>query len=480
MFEKIKNAFVKPIDYKEMGDISGSNTEPFINVPFKNIYKGLLAKGIGDKKRAMDYAKRHAILIGIGNAIISDIFSKASFRAIEVKTGKGRNPKDGAAKREAKAQKFHNEVNFKQLLKSAGFDWLFTGEGFIWHGSVKSDLVKEIMFKLNVTKDDLVDVEGAHVVKHVASTTMSPKYDEKNILGFEQKVVNAKEPIIWKTDNIIHAKYMSLDGRPEGFTPMFAAKPMIETLGLIIDYAGNFFEGGGLPENIFMFPSDQANSDNFKKNKAEIKRFYNTKRRGNMLIAGEMTREQINDWNKDMEFRKLFILYVGSIAFAFGMPLHRIQAILGGDVKSGAGSSDLSDSGYWHAIYEAQDYWENLLNVNFWNPEFGVDMEFKRSYLQDTFRETQAMQLSLQNVETLERADLILPGHKRQVYSTLLSVIPNEAINPNPSPKIDNPLAAQSTGKLPNSEILRGQATKRLSDQKKNEAGKTSAEKKGM
>lgn len=465
MFENTKLAFVKE-----------QSSEPYLNVPTPQLYNGIASAGIGDKKQMMSYAKSHLIVIGIIRAIAIDIVTRITFRSIAVKKGKGRTPADFHQQREIEAMDLAKKQMLKQKLYAAVFDWLITGEGFIWHGSVNRSKMKEILVKLNITREDLAD-KGVHVLKHVASTTMSPKYDDKDIKYYEQDVGNSKENLTWTPEHIIHAKFMDLDGRPEGFTPMFSAKPIMETLGLIIDYAGNFFDGGGAPETAFVFPKEHANSDNFKKAKEHVKRFYQTKKRGHLFFAGEMKVEKINDWNKDMEFRQLFVMYVGSLAFMFNMPLHRIQSILGGDMSAGAGASDLSDSGYWRNIYEAQDYWETLLNVGFWNEAFEVDMQFERAYLQDTFRETQATNMALTNIQMLEDLDLIKPEFKRSVYSRLLSVIPNEAINDAPKPRNSVPQQGQM---LKNSEILRGQATQRFSAEKASQAGKTSSEQKGM
>ncbi len=476
MFENVKKTF----------EVKQKSTEPYINVPIANRFTGLFSRGLTDKRRAMDYAKRQPIIIGIVRAIATDIVSRISFRSVQIKTGKGRPSGDMHEKAEQKASEFAKKQFVKQKLYSAVLDWLITGEAFLWHGSVKKDKVKEIFSKLNVFPDDM-DIKGVNLIKQVPSTTMDPKYDLKNIKWYEQNVRNAAEPLKWSTDDIIHAKFMELDGKPSGFTPMFAAKPMIETLGLIIDYAGYFFDGGGLPEKIINFPKEMANSENFRRAKLEFKRYYNTKRRGHIFIAGdELKVFDLNNWNKDLEFEKLFMLYVGSIAFAFNMPLHRIQAIVGGNIKSSAGSSDLADSGYWRSIYEGQDYWENLMNVGFWNDAFGVDMELERKYLQDTVRETQATQMAIQNVEALERNGLIKDGYKRQVYSQMISAIPNEAFNNEPKPPtalMSNGMLPQSgssrQGKLPNSDILKGQATKKMSDEKRKQAGKTESQTRG-
>ena len=467
--------------FKEMG----TKEAPDLNVPMAQLQKGIIIPGLGDKKTAMDYTKRQAILIGIINAINNDVFTKVSFKALQSKKGKGR-PKLDVSEKEQDAMEFYRKNFVKQKLRSAGYDWLITGEGFLWNGSVSKEKVKEILFKLKVSEDDL-DPKGVPMIKHIPSTTCSPKYDKKNIIRYDQQVMGTIGEIIsFPAENVIHAKYMDLDGKPSGFSPQFAGRPIIETLGMIIDYAGLFFAGGGVPEGIFGFPKEQANSDNFKSAKKEVRDRYSdtTKsgsKRGNLFIAGEVDYTKINDWNKDMEFRKLFVLYAGILAHMYGMPLHRLQSILGADMKSAAGASDLSDSGYWRIIYEAQDYWEDLLNVGFWNDNFEVDIHFERTYLQDTFRETQAMQMSLTNIEMLEEMNLIKPEFKRSVYADLLSSIPNEAINPEPEITPQSSMGEQIVATKPsNQDIFRGEATKKMSEEKRKQAGKTTGEQKGM
>lgn len=468
MFNNTKKLFVK----ENIAGIQIDGGQPFINIPTKNLYSGVSYMGMSDKKLMMQYAKSHLIVIGIIKAITDDIVTRINFTPTRTKQ-KGR-PKSIEG-RVDDAVHFAKTNMFKKMLTAAVFDWLITGEAFLWHGSVSRAKIKEIYSKLAVMADDL-DVKGVHMIRHVASTTMIPKYDDHELLIYTQMVGNKQQT--WKAENIIHAKLMDLDGKPNGFTPMFAAKPMIETLGLIIDYAGEYFDGGGSPEIAFIFPNESATSSNFIKAKQEIRqRYAKTKTRGNMFFAGDMRTEKINDWNKDMEFRKLFVMYVGSIAFSFNMPLHRIQSILGGDMSSGAGASDLSDSGYWRSIYEAQDYWETLVNMGFWNEAFDVDMQFERTYLQDTFREVQATNLTLTNIEMMEKLNIIKPNYKKEVYKDMLALldIPLDAISDDI--KMEQPLPR--AGLMPNSDMLRGQATKRFSEQKKSEAGKTSAEQKG-
>lgn len=471
MFDTIKAELRK--SKETYGESVGG--EPQMNVPYANIYKGIGTTNKWDKKQMMDYAKRNPVVIGIVKAIATDIVTRVRFKALD-QTSRGRPAKNSSDTKEEKAYQFSKEQLFKQKLLAAVYDWLISGEGYLWHGGVKKDKVKDILIRLNATREDIDTANGVVIIKHVASSTMTPKYDEFNIIGYEQQV-NSKLITRWTPDNIIHAKFMDLDGRPEGFTPLMAARPMVETLGLIIDYAGNWFDRGGLPEVIFKFPKETANSENFKRAKSEVKTRFETNKRGHMFFAGEVEVDKINDWNKDMEFRQLFIMYVGSIAFTFNMPLHRIQSILGGEMSSGAGSSDLSDSGYWRSIYEAQDYWELLLNTGFWNEEFGVDMEFERTYLQDQFRETQATNMGLSNVEMLEKLGMIKPEFKKEVYSTLVPSIDSSMINEDMN---YNQTGMANQGLLPDSEVLRGQATERFANEKRNEAGRTSAEKRGM
>ena len=93
--------------------------------------------------------------------------------------------------------------------------------------------------------------------------------------------------------------------------------------------------------------------------------------------------ERLNEWNKDMEFRLLAIYYTGVIAFSIGMPLEKIRAILGSEVKSTTGGSDIGNTDYQRNVYDMQEDWEDLLNTQFFNEEFGVDLRLERTAARD-------------------------------------------------------------------------------------------------
>ena len=136
MFENLKQVFVKEINEVE------SKEMPYLNEPTTNIgrYPGVYAGQYSDKKTMMDYAKRHAVIIGIVKAISTDIVTKFTFRSIR-KRGKGRPREDLHLEAEENAMDFAKKNLFKQTLYSAVYDWIITGEGFIWHGEVSKDKV---------------------------------------------------------------------------------------------------------------------------------------------------------------------------------------------------------------------------------------------------------------------------------------------------------------------------------------------------
>jgi len=182
--------------------------------------------------------------------------------------------------------------------------------------------------------------------------------------------------------------FMRVDGKVYGYTPTIAIMPEISTLQLIKDYAGTFFQNSGIPDWMFILPKEMAGSPNITELEQKLKIWQNSQdKHRNLVFAGEVQPQKLNEFRQDMEFRQLAVYYTAIMAFAFGLPMGKIQSILG--MENTASDSDMASESYWRNIAEAQDYWENLLNSQFWIPFFGVEMKFNRSYLQDEIRESQ-------------------------------------------------------------------------------------------
>lgn len=394
--------------FLEFKSLVGSGSRPLVNevvVPSGRSGYVFNSRKV-DPKVLMKAIKNTPECIGLFNAILNDVFTKADFVSVS-------ENKKFVSKNEKRAADFWDGHSLKQEFKAAGVDWLL-GDGYLWKSrrdrEVVGKVVKEVCdrfgfssleFKEEFLDEDVVSGRG---LQYVPATTVTIDFDEERVKGYQQ-VVNDKKRY-WKPGEVIHAKFMQLDGSVHGFSPAEAGYNVIRTLGLIKDYAGYWFNNGGVPDNLLVMPAGMENSPAASFVQQQLREYSSGRKRGNLLTFGIEKVEKLNEFNKDMEFRQLAIYYTGIVAFSYNMPLGKIQAILGGDIKgSGASGADTEDSSYWRAISEAQDYWEGLVNSQFWIPEFGVKMRLARKNVQDKVRRVQAMAQGVTVMEALLKRD---------------------------------------------------------------------------
>ena len=363
-------------------------------------------------QNVMAWIKRTPEAIGIIRAIVTDIMSDGyQFDAVQKTKGKDKIKT---------AEDFCKENFFKNEMTATLYDWLLLGNGALWKGGVSQTQVMEVLERYNqkfnvefkeVEFKDYLDewIYTPKRLRHVAwsTTNIFLTEDKTSIKNYTQRVAGERV-ITFSPEEIIHGIFMSLDGKVYGYSPMEANMSIISTLGLIKDMNGYFFDNGGVPDWMFILPKEQAGSPNVKALKEQLSKFKITaQRHGNLVITGEVDPKQLNEFNKDMEFRQLAIYYTGILAFSFNMPMSRVAAIIGAEVKQGAGSDDLSDSGYWRSISESQDYWETLLNTQLFEPHFGVKIRFNRGYKQDEMREMQIKMSKLDIAQKLINANIV-------------------------------------------------------------------------
>lgn len=438
---------------------------PFINEPYipsvgGNVYS---SRAISTKS-LMKAIKGTPECMGILRTIANDIVTHISFKAIS-------ENKKKKSKTEERANEFAKKNFFKQELFTSVIDWLGTGDFYLWVGKVSNALIKKLSknkFVLNDIIDE--DYNGINAIRSVPASTITIDYDETKIKGFQQ-MVNTKKRY-WQPDEIIHGMFMKLDGKVYGYSPTEACYDVMVTLGLIKDYAGYFFDSGGTPDNVFSFPIEMAESPYLKKFEQQLETYQNTKKRGSLVSAGLNKVDRINEFNKDIEFRKLAIYYTGIIAFAWGLPLGKIQAILASDIRATATSGATEDSGYWRNIEEAQDYLEILINSQFWNPYFNVNMGVRRKYHQDKVRITQGRVQAAALMEIMLKYDYPVTD---EFFHEILD-IPREFLKEG---EINREIEQQKQPPfMPNKKIFPEEGEQAKAEKKKAEA-KTSEEEEG-
>jgi len=392
------------VEYKEIfKGLTASSGVPYLNESYPSLNMGAITKQPYDYQKIVNYIKKSPEALGIFNTIITDIVSDGVYFMPHI-TRKDTNRDKKAKLRNA--DDFWRDQQMKKTLKDAMLDWLMLGNSAIWIGLTKEQL-KECYYEARLEFKEDEALNPKRKFRHVAWSTMRINHDNKNIIGYSQ-IAGSGGPIVdssgrpipgkfqaggfvlneWKPEQIIHATFMGMNGKVYGYTPTISIMPEISTLQLIKDYAGNFFQNSGIPDWMFILPKEMAGSPNVIELEQKLRIWQNSvDKHRNLVFAGDVTPHKLNEFRKDMEFRQLAVYYSAILAFAFGLPLGKMQSILGMEMR--LKESDMANESYWRNISEAQDYWEQLLNSQFWIPYFDVEMNFKRSYLQDEIRESQ-------------------------------------------------------------------------------------------
>lgn len=462
-----------PIRTKDIFTISGptSSGRPYLN----ESQVGALSTSstfLADKRTLMNWIKRTPEAIGILRQLAMDIVTRINFVALPKEskgTKGGRPPKvDPSEGKEEKALLFAKNNFLKQQLRAAVIEGIALGDAYLWKGKVdpkdQKDIINQIFKETGVTltKEELdekakdEDYLGEKTIQYIASATMNIEIDEdgtkiksyvqRTALGFGQYTFPSRtltgtydgtvlgQTRRWKPEEVIHYKFMDIDGKVHGFTPMQSCFPIIKTLGAIKDYHGHYFESGIVADLIFNFKEGDPNSVHHQKMQEVLQEWWNNKRRAPVVTTGDMKIEKLNEWNKDMEFRLLAIYYTGVIAFSVGMPLEKIRAILGSEMKSTTGGSDIGNTDYQRNIYDIQEEWETLLNTQFFNEEFGVDMRLERTAARDEAAEAMRDSQKVSLFDKMFTLDWIKEENRLEVLAKAFPDIPRVYWNPNPEP----------------------------------------------
>jgi len=282
-----------------------------------------------DKKTLMNWIKRTPEAIGILRQIAMDTITQLNFVSVEEKS-MGRPAVKKGKENVTKAERFSKTNFLKQQLRAAVVEGVALGDSYLWKGKLDESQLKEVAKKLSTfykipinSKAIDEDYVGQKTIQYVASSTVYIKLNEsgtkiesfiqRTSQGFgdatfptatstsTQEGATFGETREWKPEQIIHYRFMEIDGKVHGYTPLQSSFPIIKTLGAIKDYHGNYFEAGVAPDLIFNFEELDANSPELAKLAQLIQTWYNNKRRSHLVTSSKFKLEKINEWNKDME-----------------------------------------------------------------------------------------------------------------------------------------------------------------------------------
>jgi hypothetical protein len=315
--------------------------------------------------------------------------------------------KSSGRNRVLKAKAFWDLNKGADVAEETIYDLLIDGIGYNWVGKIDDIQLKEfcqlavrevmpetkaeeLEFKANQMVQLLKKDNSEKLVKklrHVAASTMSIHTNEYEVLQYIQRVgVNTK---FFSPDEILVFKLMPFDGKVFPFPPMEAILSEIYLLWLITQNYVSFFENGGKPDNVFILPKELAGSKNHKyliDTLTKYKKIQN--KHGNLVFTGDLTIQELMKVENQMENKDLGLYLTSVLAMMYGVPVNRIPFLVG-KAAAGGDSGGLADTGYWRKISVWQSKLENTYNSELWVPFFGVEMKFRRGYLQDEVRETQ-------------------------------------------------------------------------------------------
>ena len=416
---------------------------PLFNEPVSAALPGVYKSQVSVAKDLMKWVLRSPESLGILSYVINDILHGYHFEPIEINaSGPGRKRED-SAQRIQKAELFAKNNQINTELWSFLFDSFVTGDGYLWKGTPKVDFnqyqekarglisktlssynplftniqVKTVNGSVLFPSGDVFDAErkiieyydedsNEKTLEHIPATTVEPLYTVEGVYGFKQGVgiaevvdsTGTRQLTVrsfatglisrsWNVDEVIHLKFMSVDGKIFGFSPSQSLLPIITTLQLIKDHHGHFFDNSGIPPKAFIFKKANPNHPSVKALEEVLSMAKLTPhKQRNLIITSEMEMVDLNRFDKDMEFRQLAIYYTGLIALAFCIPMDRIMAIV---VDKKSEGSDTNDSDYWRRVGKFQRDLADLFNSQFFNEEFGVNIVFDNPFEQDKIRKAQ-------------------------------------------------------------------------------------------
>ena len=384
-----------------------------------------------DLRTLMYWIKKTPECIGIGKRISNDIITNISFTAMESIKKPGRPATGQEQEKIDKAQFFAADNHFKIKATALSLDWIFTGDNYMWKGKLPDDKLRkmakehfkgfDIEFK-EVDKYLDEDYNGISQIEILPSSMTHIKHDDLKIKSYVQRDQQSPGDFReFSTEQIIHGKFMDIDGSVYGYSPMEASYTAIRTVNAIQDYGWYYFENGAKLDRLWIYKGN-PNPDYWKKLQEDVSQYISIKKTGGQIFAAgaeDIKTEKLNEISEDMEYRNLAIHSVGRLAFAFNMPADILSAILGKDIRPTAGSSDVEDAGYYRNIERAQEYLETIWNSQLWVPHFGVEMHFQRIFKQDQIRQLQYMAQAMPVAEFLQRNKFPL---KEEYYYDLLQI----------------------------------------------------------
>jgi len=380
---------------------------------------------IGRKNRMMTLASRSAEVMSIVRGVAGDVVGKFHFEPVVP------NSRDSGRNKLLKATTFAEANRFKKLLRDMVIDILITGEAYMWKATLPEEERKQIQKVISTKSKEFKqlfdeDLSAPRQLRHMASTSMIIRYDRHNVLGYTQRVGTTE--IDFDLKETVRLNFEELNGRPEGWTPLYSLPLQIQLLWLL--WQNQFYKQakGNHPDLVVSLEGNgvNANHPSFKRIEQAL-RSYNTpgnSTHGSLLLSGEKI--SIDQLKRDdtMEFRDVGMLISSLVASQWQYPASRmsLKTVEATATKDSGGNAD---RGYWLNIEQMQDTIDDVMNTQLWIPFFGVRMVHDKAYLHDEVVEGTAEQLRLGNIST--RVNMLRQSGKSLTPEAMVNLINNKS-----------------------------------------------------
>ena len=357
------------------------------------------------KKRIMYLVLKTPELVGMLMDITMDIVKGLKFISPD-----GSNAKT----RIQRAKRWKRNVKFDQELIPMVFDWLVTGELYSHMGSNATELIKSIEKSSQAVKNRFYDEDLINpLFRHVASTTMSLNHDEYNLTGYSQ-TVSAQNAIPFSISEILRLTYFKVDGKLEGYTPLYSVPLQLELLWLVWSNQHDLQLQGNMPDYMVVAKDIRTNSQSLKEVEKKLQS-YNTpgnKKHGiTLLHNGDYSFEKM-ERDTTLQFKEVGQAITSILAGLYKSPQGRLAVKTEESAKSKDSPGD-GERNYYNRVSQWQDIIAESLNTQLFEPFFGVVAVFDKGYLYDDLVEGQALNWRLNNSKLLN--DTLRMSYKKQL-----------------------------------------------------------------
>ncbi len=282
-------------------------------------------------------------------------------------------------------------TNFFRELHSAYLDFLLTGDGYLEPVFVREkdvDLILNGLGKIDIYKDlqpiDYFRIKSLALkqnpelyeptdISWVLSDYLYKKIDKHGTVEGYKQIINGQVAAKWNYEQLINFSAYKAKSEIYGFTPLLT---FLDDLVLLKDtklYIKNFFENNGVPDYIIGLKDSKGPKDPaFAKLKEVMKKRREDKKRGSLVVSGELFVEALN-YNRDMDFSNLLGYLCDTLDHLWRIPPQKLGSAQAGSDKRGANAVLRP---YYARIKKEQKFLEDVLNSMYFN-HFGLGNEGK-------------------------------------------------------------------------------------------------------